>query len=200
MVRAGHRKPRSPRSWDVPSEDPVTPDSVLQRGAALTCAGCHAPEQVLSPERKIGCGQVWPKSLGQTHIDEHGTLSEALTSVFLPYRAKVLGTYLQACDQDAILKNLQPVPPQVIAECFAAGTPITMTDGSVKPIDQIIEGEVVMTFDEEAKALVPGNVTRTVVRPHTDRLIVINGSARRNAQPSISYRSWLGSSGESLDG
>src|SRR4029079_2251184 len=88
----------------------------------------------------------------------------------------VLGTYLQACDQEAILKNLQPVPPQVIVECFAAGTPITMTDGSGKPSEQIIEGEVVMTFDEEAKALVPGNVTRTVVRPHTDRLIVINGS------------------------
>jgi hypothetical protein len=37
-------------------------------------------------------------------------LSPALTGVFLPRRAKVLTTYLQGCDMDAILANLVPAP------------------------------------------------------------------------------------------
>src|SRR5262249_36039007 len=61
--------------------DPVTPEAVLRRTSALTCAGCHAPQQILGPERAIGCGLAWPDSLGQPHIDEYGALSEALTDV-----------------------------------------------------------------------------------------------------------------------
>ncbi len=175
-----------------PSDDPITPSSVLQRGAALTCAGCHAPERVLTPDRKIGCGQVWPKSLGLSHIDEQGALSEALTTVFLPHRAAVLGTYLQACDLAEVIKNLQPVTEQSTGECFPAGTPITMADGSRKPIEQIVAGEAVMTFDEPARSLVAGNVSSTVVRPHTDSLIVINGSLFATPNhPFYTSRGWV---------
>jgi hypothetical protein len=92
-----------------PKDDPLTARSILDRASVQTCAGCHAPTQFLGAERKIGCGLVWPNSLGQVHIDEHGTLSPALTEVFMPRRAEILQTYLQACDQDAIFKNLQPV-------------------------------------------------------------------------------------------
>lgn len=91
-----------------PPGDPLTARSVLDRAAMQTCAGCHAPTQFLGAERKIGCGLVWPNSLGEVHIDEHGTLSPALTQVLMPRRAAVLATYLQACDHDAIMKNLQP--------------------------------------------------------------------------------------------
>jgi hypothetical protein len=45
------------------------------------------------------------------HIDENGSLSPALTDVFLPRRASMMTTFLQACDADAILNNLQPNPP-----------------------------------------------------------------------------------------
>lgn len=92
-----------------PKDDPLTARSILDRAAVQTCAGCHAPTQFLGADRKIGCGLIWPNSLGQVHIDEHGKLSPALTQVFMPRRAEVLKTYLQACDQDAIQKNLQPV-------------------------------------------------------------------------------------------
>jgi hypothetical protein len=173
-------------------EDPITHESILERATALTCAGCHAPERLLSPERKIGCGQIWPKSLGEAHIDEHGTLSEALTGVFLPHRANVLTTYLQACDEAAIRNNLQPVPVMVFPECFVAGTPITMADGSEKPIEQIVPGEVVMAFDEQARVLVPAYVARTVVRPHADRLVVVNDSLVATANhPFYTPRGWV---------
>jgi hypothetical protein len=159
-----------------PSDDALTPERILQRASTLTCAGCHAPERALSPERSIGCGQVWPKSLGEAHIDERGRISEALSQVFLPHRADVLATYLQACDPKAVRRNLLPVPERVIVECFVAGTPVTMADGSQKAIEQIVPGESVMSYEETSGALVPGHVERTFVRPEADRLIVINGS------------------------
>lgn len=93
-----------------PPGDPLTARSILDRAAVQTCAGCHAPTHFLGADRKIGCGLVWPNSLGQVHIDEHGTLSPALTEVFMPRRAAVMTTYLQGCDQKAILDNLQPSP------------------------------------------------------------------------------------------
>ncbi|MDC3962295.1 hypothetical protein [Polyangium jinanense] len=93
---------------DCPPGDPLTPEAVLHRATSLTCAGCHAPQRFLGPERSLGCGLTFPSTLGEVHIDENGTLSEALTDVFLPRRAEVLSTYLQACDVGAIMNNLEP--------------------------------------------------------------------------------------------
>jgi hypothetical protein len=72
---------------------------------ALVSAACSAP-----------AGQQQPKSLGTTHIDEQGALSDALTQVYLPQRAQVLSTYLQACDAAAIERNLQPAPERLTIE------------------------------------------------------------------------------------
>ncbi|MDI3285483.1 hypothetical protein [Polyangium sp. 15x6] len=93
---------------DCPPTDPLTPEAVLHRATSLTCAGCHAPQRFLGPDRSLGCGLSFPSTLGEVHIDENGTLSEALTDVFLPRRAEVLTTYLQACDVGAIMNNLEP--------------------------------------------------------------------------------------------
>jgi hypothetical protein len=93
-----------------PEDDPLTAKDILHRATTQTCAGCHAPESFLGPERKIGCGLTWPSTLGGAHIDEKGSLSPALTEAFLPHRASVMTTFLQACDYKAIHGNLQPVP------------------------------------------------------------------------------------------
>ena len=89
---------------DCPEDDPLTADSIVRRATMLSCAGCHSPERFLGPERKLGCGLTWPASSGEVHIDERGDLSPALKEVFLPKRAHVLETYLQACDEGAILE------------------------------------------------------------------------------------------------
>jgi hypothetical protein len=51
-------------------------------------------------------------------------------------------------------------------KCFLAGTQITMADGTTKPIEEIVPGNLVMAFDEHAnngmRALVPRKVTRTL--------------------------------------
>jgi hypothetical protein len=158
-----------------PSDDPLTSDSIVQRVTALTCAGCHAPEQLLAAGRKVGCGSVWPKSLGDSHINELGELSPALTDLFLPYRADVLSTFLQACDADKVEANLQFIPPPPIhPECFPAGTPITLANGRQKPIEQVEPSEWVLTFDRATHTLVPAQVTRRIVRQDAQRFVRIN--------------------------
>jgi hypothetical protein len=82
---------------DCPEGDPLTPDSVLRRVTAGTCAGCHSSAQFLGPERKVGCGVTWPEPLDGVHIDENGNLSPALKDVFLPRRARNLQKYLHGC-------------------------------------------------------------------------------------------------------
>jgi hypothetical protein len=157
-----------------PSDDPLTPDSIVQRATALTCAGCHAPEQVLAEGRKLGCGGIWPLSLGETHIDERGELSPALTDLFLPHRARVLSTFLQACDAQQVEANLQPVPAVLRGECFPAGTPIALADGSSKPIEQVQPADWVLSFDPISRAPVPARVTARIVRPDAERFVRIN--------------------------
>jgi hypothetical protein len=58
--------------------------------------------------------------------------------------------------------------------CFVAGTPITMADGSTKPIEQVRVGEEVLSWDEKSGALVAGAVEQTMVHPDSDRLVVVN--------------------------
>jgi hypothetical protein len=59
-----------------------------------------------------------------------------------------------------ILKYNKP-----FARCFIAGTLITMADGTKKPIEEIDEGDMVLSFEPDANnglgAAVPGKVTRT---------------------------------------
>jgi hypothetical protein len=59
--------------------------------------------------------------------------------------------------------------------CFAAGTPVTLADGTTRPIEAIHEGDLVYAYDEPSGEIVAARVGRTFV--HTDvhdRLIAIN--------------------------
>ncbi|WP_233582418.1 RCC1 domain-containing protein [Corallococcus sp. CA053C] len=78
---------------------PLTPDQLVQRAKALSCAGCHE----LSNGANVGTPQTWPRSLGFTHtseITETGPegvrfrLSPAVLDVFLPHRKAVLEEFL----------------------------------------------------------------------------------------------------------
>lgn len=90
-----------------PTGDPLDATAIFRRATGVSCAGCHAPGELLGQTRAVGCGLTWPDSLGQVHVDEQGQLSPALRDVFLPHRAGVLGTFLQACDEAAIGDSLR---------------------------------------------------------------------------------------------
>lgn len=78
----------------------LTPDNIVARAQALSCAGCHR----LSRNADLGGGLVWPPSLGFTHVSERDTetvggvtrfqISPALTDVFLPKRKQVLDDFM----------------------------------------------------------------------------------------------------------
>ena len=65
--------------------------------------------------------------------------------------------------------------------CFPAGTPITMADGSVKNIEDVGVGDVVLGYDLDAKATVPGLVLEleSPIRYHLYTLIFENGDTLR---------------------
>lgn len=78
---------------------------------------------------------------------------------------------------------LDPESGEVICDecgsCFAAGTPISMADGSSRAIERVVVGDVVLAFDEDEVRIVPATVTRTFV--HQDEAtgtLLVNGTLR----------------------
>jgi hypothetical protein len=86
--------------------------NILGRATSQSCGGCHQ----VSNFQPMGDNITWPPSGGFIHVSEQGTLSTALTSVFLPHRKTVLETFVnapaaaiagaQAAQLDAIGGNL----------------------------------------------------------------------------------------------
>ncbi len=78
----------------------LTPDDIVVRAQALSCAGCHR----LNNNVALGGGLTWPASLGFTHVTERETelvgddtrfrLSDALVSFFLPARKLIIEDFL----------------------------------------------------------------------------------------------------------
>lgn len=91
----------------------LTPDQIVARAQAQSCAGCHR----LSNNADLGGGIVWPPSQGFTHVTERETevvggltrftISSALTDAFLPHRKEVLERYLE----NTLLLKLIPLRP-----------------------------------------------------------------------------------------
>jgi hypothetical protein len=85
----------------------LTPDEIVKRARALSCAGCHrlSGNNALPADNDIGGGLTWPASLGFTHVSEQLTtvgsdgvtrfaLSPALLDAFLPVRKGVMDAFL----------------------------------------------------------------------------------------------------------
>jgi len=79
---------------------PLTDRQVVNRAAALSCAGCHQPSRFgLTAPDSIGPGMTWPNSATFVHVKAEATagvhtLSAALTTTFLPERARNLAAML----------------------------------------------------------------------------------------------------------
>jgi hypothetical protein len=89
----------------------LSPDDIVLRAQALSCAGCHQ----LNNGQPVGGGLTWPSSLGFTHTTEQEKektvdgqdrflISKALIEVFLPKRKQVLEDFLN----DIPLIDLRP--------------------------------------------------------------------------------------------
>lgn len=90
----------------------LTPDHIVARAQALSCAGCHRlnanPSLPGTPD--IGGGLVWPASRGFTHVAENATetidgatrflISPALLNEFPPVRKRVVDDFLNSKPPD----------------------------------------------------------------------------------------------------
>lgn len=78
----------------------LTPDNIVMRAQALSCAGCHR----LNNNVALGAGLMWPASLGFTHVTERETevvdgeerfrISDALINALLPARKQIFEDFL----------------------------------------------------------------------------------------------------------
>jgi len=80
----------------------LTPDDVVARAQAMSCAGCHR----LSNNQNLGGGLTWPASLGFSHVSERDVdlevvggvtryqISPALIANFLPHRKQLAEDFL----------------------------------------------------------------------------------------------------------
>ncbi|HMJ15986.1 MAG TPA: hypothetical protein VK524_31435 [Polyangiaceae bacterium] len=91
----------------------LTPENLVARAQALSCAGCHR----LSSNADLGGGIVWPPSLGFVHVSERDIesvdgvtrylISDALTNEFLPHRKDVFERFLAG----SLILNLLSLKP-----------------------------------------------------------------------------------------
>jgi hypothetical protein len=86
---------------------PLTPDNIVARAQALSCAGCHQ----LSTGTDLGGGIIFPFSQRFTHVNEttevgpegvRHRISPALETVFIPHRKAVFESFLNASCGDAV--------------------------------------------------------------------------------------------------
>ncbi|MEM8839333.1 MAG: Hint domain-containing protein [Pseudomonadota bacterium] len=69
--------------------------------------------------------------------------------------------YLAASEGDAAAQDrITEAARKLNSECFLAGTPISMPDGSTKPIEEIAPGDFILSYDKDGE-LVSGRVTRS---------------------------------------
>jgi hypothetical protein len=112
---------RSNIQAQIPLSSGLTPDQIVARAKALSCAGCHQ----LSNNASLGGGLVWPNSAGFTHVSEMDPqpspeggirfrISQALTTTFLPHRKAVLESFVNTSCGDGIC---QPWESATINSC-----------------------------------------------------------------------------------
>lgn len=94
-----------------------------------------------------------------------------------PERFTEVGNFLLEDDTARLSSYFEEINLTVTGQdsCFPAGTLITLTDGSCKPIEAIARGDVVMSFDGTG-TLVPGRVTQLLANVTDTWLELSNGT------------------------
>lgn len=92
---------------------PLEPIHIVRRAQALSCAGCHFSSNGRDMGGSTG---PWPLSNGFTHVehpagDTEAILSPAMNQVFLPFRARVLESFLS----QPVVTPILPAPPREVA-------------------------------------------------------------------------------------
>jgi hypothetical protein len=95
-------------------------------------------------------------------------------------RAPILAVLLAAACSTAPHRRALPPGQLRRAEvahkkaCFVAGTPVTLPDGTTRPIEKLQVGDRILSYDAAEGATAEGIVSATLVHPDTSALLRIN--------------------------
>ncbi|KFE67516.1 hypothetical protein [Hyalangium minutum] len=123
----------------------LTPDHIVRRAQALSCAGCHQLSNGRDLGFRTGSGSTipWPNSLGFTHVSEQlrepspdggnrFVISPALTDVFLPHRKQVFEDFLNTLSYTFTgavgISGSDMVGPNRLTKGPCTGQPFTTPD------------------------------------------------------------------------
>jgi hypothetical protein len=83
----------------------------------------------------------------------------------------------ETCETCADCGSCQPCCPPG-STCLAGDTPVTMADGSSKPISDVVTGDRVLSYQPEMGVFLAGDVTQTFRHPDAEGTVLVNGSLR----------------------
>ena len=81
-------------------------------------------------------------------------------------------------DVNITVSNTPLPPPHTPSGCFLRGTPITMSDGTIKLIEDMEVGDMVLAFDKKTKTMKPGKVSHVFDHEQEENYLIINNHLR----------------------
>jgi len=161
---------RTPRRWQAEAMRSIRAYLPKHR-AILVSAATGSGKGDLLASLIVKAARKGKRCLFLVHRDEliDDVMARALAIEPALYAGKVKGTQNEI-NRHAVFASVQSLRGKRLDtvgrfdfyftdECFPAGTPIRMADGSEKAIEDVAIGDSVLAFDEETNDFCPGNVS-----------------------------------------
>lgn len=197
----------SPLRWQAEAMLAIRRD-LREHSVTMVSAATGTGKGTLAAALCVKAARAGKRVLFLVHMDELITdvMARAVEIEPALYAGKVKAK-LNEIDRDAVFASVQtlkgkrlddldahPFDYVITDECFVAGTPILMADGSERPIEDVRVGDVVIAYDEEAGALVCEAVEETMVRRTMRTVTLTTGMVRLRCtanHPVFTRRGWV---------
>ena len=161
---------QKPRRWQIEAMRAIRHHLPKHRAILLSAATGTGKGSIIA-SLIVKAARKGKRCLFLVHRDEliDDVMARALAIEPALYAGKVKGTQNEI-NRHAVFASVQSLRGKRLEtvgrfdfyftdECFPAGTPIRMADGSEKAIEDVAIGDSVLAFDEETNDFFPGNVS-----------------------------------------
>lgn len=132
---------------------------------------------------QVGAGATYTENLCPESFDYSMSLGLDVTDV---------DGYVTSDTHSAVIHAYDDGVPCCTGNCFAAGTMISLADGTERAIEDVTVGTEVLAYDPATAALSASPVTHTFVHPDSDGLVVVNGRLHTTANhPFLANGGWV---------
>lgn len=197
----------TPLRWQVEAMLAIRRD-LREFPETLVSAATGTGKGTLAASLVVKAARAGKRVLFIVHMDEliNDVMDRAVKIEPALYAGKVKAK-LNEIDRHAVFASVQtlkgkrlddldrfPFDYVITDECFVAGTPIRMADGSDKAIEDVRVGDRVLAYDEVADILCAEPVTETMVRLAMQTVMVTAGMVRLRCtanHPIFTRRGWV---------